>query len=208
MPEAFHAGIRVNRAHAGRRYRARAHAGDGTAHYVTITSQLLIPPPAPFSVLRSPANAAQSAQQKNRLVRPVHQTMRRPKPLRGSPGRLKRLRNANDTGGYSGDCAPAGQRQRTCEAAERGRRGVLRNHGGAGQGHSARHAGKCPLHRDRPRPEDRGFRGWRQVRKGIPVLPEQERRGLVGAGHGPHRRRQRRLPDRRLYDGPDHAGDE
>ena len=31
---------------------------------------------------------------------------------------------------------------------------------------------------------------------------------LVGAGHGPHRGRQRRLPDRRLDDGLDHAGDE
>ena len=32
--------------------------------------------------------------------------------------------------------------------------------------------------------------------------------GLVGSGYGPHRRRQCRFPDRRLADGPDHAGHE
>ena len=61
-----------------------------------------------------------------------------------------------------------------------------------------RHAGECPLHCHRSRSEDRGFRGWRQIRKRICVLPEQERPRLVGARHGPHRGRQRGLPDRRV----------
>ena len=44
--------------------------------------------------------------------------------------------------------------------------------------------------------------------KGYLSCRNKERSRLVGAGHGPHRGRQRGLPDRRLYDGLDHAGDE
>ena len=44
--------------------------------------------------------------------------------------------------------------------------------------------------------------------KGIPVLSKQERSGLVGARHGPHRRWERGLPDRRLVDRLDHVGHE
>ena len=59
-----------------------------------------------------------------------------------------------------------------------------------------------------PEPEDGGFHRRRQVRKGISLVPQQERHRLVGARHSAYRRRQRRLSDRRLHDRPDHAGHE
>ncbi len=34
--------------------------------------------------------------------------------------------------------------------------------------------------------EDGGFRVWREIWQGISVLPEQERRRMVGARHGSH----------------------
>ena len=44
--------------------------------------------------------------------------------------------------------------------------------------------------------------------KGYLSCREASQRGLVGAGHRAHRRRQRGLSDRRLDDRPDHAGHE
>ena len=44
--------------------------------------------------------------------------------------------------------------------------------------------------------------------KGYLLLSKQERQRLVGASHGPHRRWECWLPDRRLFDGLDHVGDE
>ena len=37
-----------------------------------------------------------------------------------------------------------------------------------------------------PGPQNRGLRIRREIRKGIPVLPKQERSRLVRARHGPH----------------------
>ena len=53
-----------------------------------------------------------------------------------------------------------------------------------------------------------GVRRWREIRERVPVLSKQERSGLVCARHGPHRGRERGLPDRRLFDGLDHVGHE
>ena len=59
-----------------------------------------------------------------------------------------------------------------------------------------------------PEPQDRGLHRWREVWERLPVLPEQERAGLVRAGHRPHRGWKCWLPNRRLFDGLDHVGDE
>ena len=53
-----------------------------------------------------------------------------------------------------------------------------------------------------------GFHRWREIWERVPVLPKQRRPGLVRAGHRPHRGRECWLPDRRLFDGLDHVGDE
>src|ERR1039458_9954924 len=51
---------------------------------------------------------------------------------RGVTVSIEEVNNANDSGGYSGDCAPAGQRQWIHKAAGGSRRSTQRGYGDAG----------------------------------------------------------------------------